>query len=86
MAQDMAPRTPKVRHGLANSNIIGRRICIYIAGIGQFAARGTVDAMYLRMRKGLQGRNAQFLCQSVYTSMFEELFASIICSISGLWL
>jgi hypothetical protein len=77
-AQRMRPRGPEAGDGRAHRRVVGARVGVDVAGVGDLALGRRVDAVDLGAREGAQGAHAEPVGEGVDARVLEELVARVV--------
>ena len=74
----MRPRGPEAGDGRAHRRVVGARVRVDVAGVGDLALGRRVDAVDLGARECAQGADAELLGEGVDARVLEELVARVV--------
>lgn len=73
--EGVAAGGPEVGDGHADGRVLGRRVLVDVAGVGDLALGGRVDAVDLARRQVLEAGQAELVGQRVHARVLEQLVA-----------
>lgn len=77
-AQHVRARGPEAGDGGAHRGVVGARVGVDVAGVGDFALCRRVDAVNLGAGQRLERRDAELFGEGIYARVLEELVARVV--------
>lgn len=74
----MRPCSPEAGNGRADRSVVGASVGVDVAGVGDLALGGRVDAVNLGAGEGAQCVDTKLLGKSVDARVLEELVARVV--------
>ena len=74
----MAAGSPEVGDGGAHGGVLLAGVLVDVAGVGDLALGGRVDAVDLAAGQTPKFVHAELLCEGVDAGVFEELYARLV--------
>ena len=74
----MRPRGPEAGNGRPHLGVVGARVGVDVARVGDLALGGRIDAVDLGAGERAQGADAKLLAEGVDTRVLEELVARVV--------